>query len=245
MENLPLKEIKYSIDTLIEDIGDQISEGWQSVNKLQNLSFYLTSDRDFYDEEHDMEQLSFESKIERLHISFCTLIEALNMPTLLEQYKSDFFKLEGKHTKHDMLPYTGEFHSETLGLFWQYHKTLSSLIGHNVQEKLIDERISHFESILINTPKIVKDRGVEPSNEAEVRKCVYDLLIHIFPDTVREIPIVQETKTYKPDLGVKSLKVAAEYKFADSVMKLKKQLAAYMRTCAVMLGVKIGNISML
>ncbi|MNC03191.1 hypothetical protein D3C75_505890 [compost metagenome] len=182
----------------------------------------MTSERDFYDEEHDMEQLTFESKIARLHISFCTLIEVLNMPSLLEQYKSDFLKFEGKHAVLDMLPYIGEFHSETLSLFWRYHKTLSSLIGHNVQEKLIDERISQFESILINTPKIVKDRGIEPSNEAEVRKCVYDLLIHIFPDTVREIPIAQETKTYKPDLGVKSLKVAAEYKFADSAEEVKK-----------------------
>lgn len=222
MDNLKLREIKYSIVTLIEDIGEQISAGWQSVNKLQNLSFYLTNENDFYNEEHDMEELIFKSKIERLHISFCTLIEALNMPFLLEQYKSDFLKLEENYTKLDILPYIGELHSEALDLFWQYHKTLSALVGHNVQDNLFDERMSQFERILINTPKIVTDRGVEPNNEAQVRKCVYELLIHIFPDTVKEIPISQETKTYKPDLGVKSLKVAAEYKFADSAEEVKK-----------------------
>lgn len=221
---MPLREMNYSIDSLVEDIGEQMSEGWQSVNKLQNLSFYLTGDRDFYDEEHDMEQLVFESKIERLHISFCALFEALQMPLLLKQYKRDFLKFEGGLTNLEVLPYVGEYHSETLGFFWQYHKTISSLLGHNVKDQLLEERISQFERILINTPKIVKDRAVNPCNEAEVRKCVYDLLIHIFPDTVREIPIAQETKTYKPDLGVKSLKVAAEYKFADSAEDVKKAI---------------------
>lgn len=214
--------MELAIKNLSDDIGEQISDGWKSVNKLQSLSWYLTGERDYYDEEHDMENLSFESQIERLHVSMCALLEALQMKLLLEQYKNDFQKFQGKLTDLDMLPYIGEFHSEPLGLFWKYHKTISSLINHDVSaEKELALR-SKLEGIFINTPKIVKDRGVEPSNEAEVRKCVYDVLIHVFPDTVREIPIAQETKTYKPDLGVKSLKTAAEYKFADSEEEVKK-----------------------
>lgn len=211
----------FSIKDLIDDIADQISKGWESVNKLQNLSYYLSSDRDYYDEEHDMTEIEFGSQIERLDISMCAALEALGLHSLLSQYKNGFSKFEGKFTDLQMLPYIGEFHSKPLGYFWRYHKTISALIGKKDLDRLYEEKRKQLESILINTPKIVKDRGVDPSNEAEVRNCVYDLLIHIFHDTVREIPIVKETKTYKPDLGVKSLKTAAEYKFADSAKDVK------------------------
>ena len=215
------KAMEIHIEALVEEISKQISEGWQSVSKLQNLTSFLVGERDLYNEEFDWEKLNFESQVEGIHISLCALIEAMKMPSLLEQYRCDFMKFEGRHGAIEMLPYTGDFYSRALGLLSQYHKIISSLIGHDLREKQNSERMFQFERILINTPKIVKDRGVEPANEAEVRKCVYDLLIHVFPDTVREIPIVKETKTYKPDLGVKSLKVAAEYKFADSAEEVK------------------------
>ncbi|MDR5769724.1 hypothetical protein [Caballeronia sp. LZ028] len=147
------------------------------------------------------------------------------MPTLLAQFQHDYKAIPEKNVASlSLLPYVGELHSDTLSLFWKYHSTLSSLMGEDTTQQAEDERRKQFEGILINTPKIVKDRSVEPSNEAEVRKCVYDLLIHVFPDAVREASIIQGTKTYKPDIGVKSLKTAAEYKFADSVEEAKKAI---------------------
>lgn len=115
----------------------------------------------------------------------------------------------------------GEWYSQTLDLFWKYHITLSSLLEVNIETLLIEEKKSQLERILINTPKIVKDREIEPKNETAVKKFVYELLIHTFPDTVKEISIAKETKTYKPDLGVRSLKCAVEYKFADSEQEVK------------------------
>lgn len=180
---------------------------------------------DFYDEEHDLAEIEFKSVLERLYISICALIEAIEMPALLVQFQNEYKSIpKEKVTQLDFIPYVGELHSNTLGLFWKYHATLSSLMGEDTKQQLEDERRKQFEGILINTPKIVKDRGIEPSNEAEVRRCVYDLLIHIFPDAVRETSIIQGTKTYKPDIGIKSLKVAAEYKFADSADEVKKAI---------------------
>lgn len=210
---------------LLADIKDQTSKAWSTVNKLQNLSYYLSSDRDYYDEEHDMTQIEFESQLQKLYISISLLIESLALPSLLSQFQQDYKKFAGKITDLDTLPYIGELHSEVLGLFWRYHSPLSSLLGEAVPYD--EERRKQFESILINTPKIIKDRCVEPSNEAEVRKCVFDLLIHVFADTVREVPISQVTKTYKPDIGIKSLKTAAEYKFADSEEEVKKAVGGF------------------
>lgn len=211
--------------SLLKDIAKQISSGWNCVSKIQGLSHYLNGENDFYDEELDLAELEFKTQLDRLYISICALIEAIEMPTLLAQFKNDYNLIpEKKVTELGLIPYVGEMHSDTLGLFWKYHATLSSLMGEDTKQQHKAERRKQFEGILINTPKIVKDRNIEPSNEAEVRKCVYDLLIHVFPDTVREASIIQGTKTYKPDIGIKSLKIAAEYKFADSADEVKKAI---------------------
>lgn len=210
---------------LLQDIAEQISSGWDCVSKIQRLSHYLSGANDFHDEEHALAELEFKSQLERLHISICALIEAIGMPALLMQFQNAYKAIpKNKVAALSFIPYVGELHSDTLGFFWKYHTTLSSLMGEDTKQQIEDERRKQFEGILINTPKIVKDRGIEPSNEAEVRKCVYDLLIHVFPDTVRETSIIQGTKTYKPDIGIKSLKIAAEYKFADSAKEVKKAI---------------------
>lgn len=210
---------------LLANIQDQTSEAWSTVNRLQNLSYCLRSDQDYDNEEYSMTQSEFKSQLQNLYISISLLLESLEFPSLLAQFHQDYAKFTGKLTDLVMLPYIGELHSEVLELFWRYHSPLSLLLGEAVPHD--KERLNQFKSILINTPKIIKDRVVEPSNEAEVRKCVYDLLIHVFPDTVREVPISQVTKTYKPDIGIKSLKAAAEYKFADSETEVKKAVGGF------------------
>lgn len=209
------------VEDLISAINSLMSEASDSLNKQINLAHNITSSNEFYDEEMDMEGMYFKSLVDRINLSFLALIEAMELPQLLKFYQNDFEKLEGKHTNHKLLPYIGEWHNETIDLFWKYHKTLTILLGVNIDGLILDEKKSQLERILINTPKIVKDRNIEPSNETEVKKCVYELLIHVFPDTVKEISIAKETKTYKPDLGVKSIKCAVEYKFADSEQEVK------------------------
>lgn len=206
---------------LLIKISELMNEGSDSLNKQINLSYNVSSENDFYNEEVDMEQLYFLSLIDRINISLSALIEAMQLPQLLNKYQKDYAILEGKHLNHKMLPYIGEWHNETLDLFWKYHKTLSSLLEVNIESVIMNEKKSQLERILMNTPKIVKDRKIEPHNETAVKNCVYDLLIHVFADTVKEIPIPKETRTYKPDLGVRSLKCAVEYKFADSEQEVK------------------------
>jgi len=218
---------KLSCEILLKDIDEQISDGWRSVHKLEMLSYRLFGENDYSDEEHDMELLSFESQLERIYISLCLLLESLGYTELLQDFKVGFKKFEGKLTSFSYLPYVGEQHSDVLGYFWKYHRSVSSLFGVGVKESDDRKQRAQFESILQNTSKIVYDRGIQPTSEAEVRKCVYDVLIHVFPDTVREIPIIQVTKTYKPDIGVRSLKAAAEYKYAVTEVEAKKIIGGF------------------
>lgn len=81
-----------------------------------------------------------------------------------------------------------------------------------------------FETILANTPKIIDRAGLSPSSEAEVREAVREVLQFSFRDVVREIPIAKNLKVYKPDIGVRSLMAAAEYKFIDSAAEAKAAL---------------------
>lgn len=198
---------------LLRDINEQISDANASIHKLQQLSGNLASDHDDDDEEHTLEEMVFRSKLERIYVSLCLLLESLGYSKTLVDFRNGFTKYKDKLTDTSILPYVGEPHSELLGYFSQYHKTLSTLLGTDFNGTEHRNQRALLQSILQNTPKIVYDRGINPSREAEVRKCVYDILIHVFPDTVKEVPIAQMTKTYKPDLGIRSLKTAVEYKY--------------------------------
>jgi hypothetical protein len=216
-----------SYEALLRDIEEQINEGWTSVRKIESASYGLASDNDYETDEHDFEVAVFESVLERIFLSISLLLESLGYQSLLSDFKLGYKKFDGKLTNISMLPYVGEFHSDVLGYFWQYHRTVSSLFGVDIQNTDERKQRALFESIVQNTPKIVYDRGIMPASEKDVRKCVFDVLIHAFPDTVREIPVSQVTKTYKPDLGVRSLKTAAEYKYAISEQEAKTIIGGF------------------
>jgi hypothetical protein len=148
----------------------------------------------------------------------------LGLTSTISEYLTKFRKLEPELTNLEMLPYAQVFHSETLSLFYKYFSAIAGTYGFERKDRTLLDSLNLLERILINTPKIIRDRNLQPENEAHVRQAVYDLLIHVFPDTVREIPVCQVTKTYKPDIGVKSLKTAIEYKFADSESEVKKAI---------------------
>lgn len=88
----------------------------------------------------------------------------------------------------------------------------------------LDQDFLLLGRILEGAQKIIYDKGVYPKSEADVRREVFSVLLHVFPDTVRDVPIPQVTKTYKPDLGIRSLKTAIEFKFLASEEEAKKYI---------------------
>jgi len=217
----------YTIPILVKDIEAQINEGWASVRNLESINMAYGFGHDS-DEELEYEEEVFKSKIEHLRISLSLLLEIMGKQSFLINFLHDLESFKGKETVIRSVPFTAEPHSDVLGLFWSYFRPISLLFSEtDVSGSDEVRQRERFASILQNTDKIVHDRGIEPKNEAEVRKCVYDLLIHVFPDTVREIPIAQVTKTYKPDIGVRSLRAAAEYKYATTEQEAKKVIGGF------------------
>lgn len=203
------------INQLLQDIDQQISLANAVVGKLNVLSFQNQDD-----EEYEFAQMELESHLGRIDTSIRMALEFNQFPELLKAYLDDSRNLK-RRTDLELLPLVGDLYSPAISIAWRYHSSLVALCGESGTSVSMDERRLNFERILNNTPKIVRDRNINPENEADVRKCVYELLIHVFPDTVREIPIAQVTKSYKPDIGVVSLRAAAEYKFADNEDEVK------------------------
>ena len=209
---------------LLEDIHRQISEAWDSVHRIQYLSYSLSSENDYRSGEYDLAQLVFESQLSRLHIALSALCEAVGLPLLRAQLHTEYTGIpENKRARLSDTP-DGDLHSDVLARFSDYRFTLTSLLGKESSKEALLENLNKLEGVLLSTAKIVHDRKIEPSNEADVRLAIYQTLSAYFPDTVREVAIPQVTKTYKADVGVKSLKSAAEFKFANSENEVKTAL---------------------
>ncbi|MBC3435847.1 hypothetical protein HU735_10525 [Pseudomonas sp. BW16M2] len=211
--------------SLLGDIDEQLSDAWGSVYKLQTLSEYIDPQSDT-NEDYDEEETYFLSKIERLHLSISLLIESLGYTQLLQEYKLGYSKHSTKSASFSITR-DGDYHSDTLAFFWRYHKSVSALINSNSVDTDERKQRTLLAAILRNTSKIVHDHQVSPTSEAEVRNCVYKLLTHVFPDTLREVPVPQVTKTYKADLGIPSLKAAIEYKYATTEEEAKKVIGGF------------------
>ncbi|MFM0549666.1 hypothetical protein P0D69_01680 [Paraburkholderia sediminicola] len=211
-----------NIKTLLGHINGLFDEGYSCVGRIEATSYNLTHSNDYDDEEHNMEVGHFAAHLKKIYVSMCLLIESIGYKELLMDLKYGFKKYKNNLTTIVLIPYVGEYYSESLSYFWSYYENITRLFDFDTAGHSDTKERALLMSILQNTPKIVYDRNVTPESEADVRKCVYELLIHVFPDTVREVPISQVTKTYKPDIGIKSLKTAVEYKYAVSDEEAKK-----------------------
>ncbi|GAA3734255.1 hypothetical protein GCM10022422_16430 [Flavobacterium ginsengisoli] len=170
------------------------------------------------EEKHDLDLLKFQIKSIELKIIFA--IDFLKLDYLRQEFKNDLKDAELSKLI-DYYSYADIFYSPRISLLTQYFESIVSVLNVTETEK-IEKELIILERILKGTPKILLDNNVEPKNESIVQKCLYNYLIHIFPDTVREIPIPKIAKTYKPDFGIRTLKVAIEYKFVDSESEAKK-----------------------
>ncbi|MBX3429978.1 MAG: hypothetical protein KF779_10380 [Hyphomonadaceae bacterium] len=84
-----------------------------------------------------------------------------------------------------------------------------------------------FKTILRNSGAIIAARGLEPKNEKEVEKAIYQVVSWCFHDAVAQMTIPQLVKNYKPEFGVRSLMAAAEYKFATTEQEVKIALDGF------------------
>ena len=79
-------------------------------------------------------------------------------------------------------------------------------------------------NILEQTNVLMGRQPAPPKREKDVQDALEHVLTMPFPETIRETPIVKQTKSYRPDFGVESLKTAIEVKFVDKAADVGKAI---------------------
>jgi hypothetical protein len=204
---------------VLKYMGERISQVHRVLQRLDDFAMHggdVHDEKDLLDEE-------IESVLKELVVTTSLVLERLQLPVLLGSFREDIGKYSANLSKSTTAAFGG-LTSPALGVVWRYHSAIAVFLGLDRDTILPEQECHLLQRIIRNTSKIIYDSQIPPSNEAAVRQRVYDILIHVFPDTVREVPICQVTKTYKPDIGIPSLKSAIEYKFADSQAEVKKAI---------------------
>lgn len=195
----------------------------REIEKSKWNEMYMDDPKsEYYDEGKEFNQVRLTEILELIYLKIDFAHEFLGLTKMSDKLNAELEKYKGKFGELEFISFIDVFYSPVQ---WIFQRHLSALTSHvkiqseseyeNTNSKMI------LEQILRGIPKMLSDRNVEPSNEAEVRSEVYKMLIHVFPDTVREIPIAKVSKTYKPDIGIRRLKSAIEYKFVDSKNEAK------------------------
>jgi len=200
-----------AMDALVARIEKHFSD---ASDHVQTLEMYAAAQG--ADEVQEYHGMMLAWNVEQTFIELCYAFESLGLPLLFAQFTSGFQSLSKNMSAIEYLPYVGAMTSPALDYLSKYFKVLKG------DSDPIADDLRRLENILLATPKMLFDRKIQPTTEAEIREVVLGVLSVVFPDTVPEVPIPKVAKTYKPDIGIKSLKCAIEYKFADSVAELKQ-----------------------
>lgn len=163
----------------------------------------------------------FKKSKEKIKLLFLICFDSLELNFMATEFLTEFNELPNTLQKDTETALV--FYTDNLDPFRELvEKYLTVLRIHAKEHTIENYKFKILESILGNTDKIISDSEIVPHNEADVRKQIYNHLIYVFPDTIREVPISKITKTFKPDFGIKTLKCAIEYKFIASESEAKK-----------------------
>jgi hypothetical protein len=79
-----------------------------------------------------------------------------------------------------------------------------------------------LETMLRKTPALLHKRGIKPKKEKDVQDVMHDYLAAVFTEYRPSVSVPGVLKDFIPDCGVRNLKAAIEFKFADSPSEVVK-----------------------
>jgi hypothetical protein len=101
---------------------------------------------------------------------------------------------------------------------------LHAIAGDPMSSRDADD-LEKLESFLRRTAELVKRRDIIPKGEGEIKKVMADYFEVFFLDDYEKNPQIGGTiKIFKPDGGVRKLRAAFEYKFADTKAEVSTSL---------------------
>jgi hypothetical protein len=82
--------------------------------------------------------------------------------------------------------------------------------------------LTKLESVLRKTATVLNRNHIVPTNEREVRDVMHNVLFACFTEYVSSVHVPGIIKNFIPDSGVRDLRAAIEFKFADSHSEVLK-----------------------
>lgn len=204
------------LECIVRDLEKSFEQAWDVFANFEWVTMSRQGDPSYEDALH--------SYIQSIYARIRFAYEVLGLTDMLGELKAGFETHRDNLSAVDYDPaHGGSPYSPPLAYLGKFFRPLKASVPSR-QEVEATAAIQQLERILLGTPKLVRDRGLEPQSEKDVRKAMYDLLLHLYPDVVREVPIAKQSKVYKPDIGIPTLKAAIEYKFGTSEQEVKRAL---------------------
>lgn len=206
---------------LSESISDTIHEADRALVKYFRLR-EITNEKNIEHGDHadelEMAEDYLKNRIEKIFTDVGILAERLGLPSFCKQVRRERKKFPDL-SDANVTPWDIGFHSPSLAAARGLYSSLATMTKGRAVTGL-----GVFETVLENTGKIIERANLKPKNEKAVQKAVIAALQICFRDVTPEVSIGKNLKTYKPDIGVRSLMAAAEYKFIDSPEEAKNAI---------------------
>ncbi|MFH1009849.1 MAG: hypothetical protein V1784_01265 [bacterium] len=211
------------MDFKAENFYDELSRKCKEVNNtisgMVSGSYYTGTHAE---EEHDRYEMLLKYQVQDLYRSTFVALDALGLHASRDALKDEYCQFSHRPTSLEYIPSVGTMTNPATDCISSYVEAIGAgLSGESVRQSQQETERGKLERILVSTPTIIYDQKLEPKNEAEVRRVMFNLLKISYPDTIREFSIGQELKSFKPDFGIRSLKTAIEYKYAATEQEAK------------------------
>lgn len=112
------------------------------------------------------------------------------------------------------------FISEPLEYLRNIHIGLMAMF-HSPERTLQNHLFDRLCEILRDTPLLLRRRSITPEREMDIQNCMHDYLRAFFPDFVLNPKICGSIRNFIPDCGIRTQRVAIEFKYVDSEEKVK------------------------
>lgn len=210
---------KKNLIKLLESANENFKKIYKAIDNIDSFQRCYEA---VPEEEEEMNNDQLRFNLIEVYRKLCVLYDAVGLQSSLEEMKREFLKYESSLTNIEWVSYYDVIYSKPNDMLHSYYENLSLLLDSKDNDSLIQNiKKDEIRKTLKSTPRIIYESKLEPKNEADVKKEVRRVLSYSFPDTVSEMNIPKTVKTFKPDIGIKSLSLAIEYKYATSAEEVK------------------------
>lgn len=198
---------------LMATLDHTLHDAHQVLSRIDDIETKYSSVLEAIEDDEDLyrEQQMLEYFVKKALREVRILCERLGLVQLLAAFQAECAALGDKYGGHERDDDEFESHSPHLRLAYGYMRSIQGLLDPTHLGGL-----DVFRTILENSAQIIAEAGLKPQNEAKVRAAIVKVLKYGFRQVEKEIKTPKEFKTYQIDLGIRSLRAAAEYKFIDS-----------------------------